>query len=683
MTGQNSFWFANPSTDFYTETIDQSYRIESSNLSRTPSSDGNRRTFTVSVWVKRTALGNLDIFSTGSNSYNQLSWTLRFNTDDTLYVYASLAGISNDVVIVSKAQFRDTTNWYHFVCAYDSTQGTASNRVKLYANGTQLEIDTGATNHSYGNQNYDTSANDASYVQRIGRFASADANQFSGYFAEFNFIDGTALTPSSFGETKNGVWIPKEITGLTYGTNGFRLTFADSSNLGDDTSGNGNDYTSSGLASTDVVRDSPTNNFSTLNKLDARYGTLAEGNLKNTYASTGELIRSTFAQKKWQVVCKVNCIAGSGFNLGIYPTGGLNKDSDTNYGCQYRGATGQKVVSNSVSSYGATYGVNDIIGIAVDMDNNTVTFYKNNSSQGSISYTIDEHHAFSSYISSGNTAFWNFGQDSSFGGNETAQGNQDDNGIGDFYYSPPSGYLALCSSNLSDTTLSPDQDEQADDYFNTVLYTGNGNSGHAITGVGFQPDWVWIKERNGATNHGLHDSSRVSSGNEAILYSNDTDAESTGGAYLSSFDSDGFTVNNNSSGNTNNDTYVAWNWKANGGTTSSNTNGDITSTVQVNNTAGFSLILYTGFGEAVKTVGHGLSQAPEMILFKTRASGNWFVYHIGTGNTGYTFLNTTGAYTADSDFLNNTTPSSSLITLGASSAKMLKVQTLLLMLFTV
>ena len=676
MTGQNSFWFANPSTSFYNGVATQSARFDGNaalNITHSSAPTDNTKG-TVAVWIK--LHDNNDrgyLIQTGSGTSNNNYMDIRFggsSTNDGMHI--GQYGRTPYSTSSTDPKQRDFSAWYHLLVSFDSTSATASERLmKIFINGVQV------TSGTFGaiSQNDHFPLTIQSQVIYIGRHTPSYNYFISANLADFHMIDGQALTPSSFTEIKNGICIPIAYTG-SYGNNGFRLEFKqtgtsqNSSGIGADTSGNDNHWAiySSTLSAYDSnMPDSPENNFAILNENDARYGTLGEGNLKNTYASTGELIRSTFAQKSGKWYAEVNCIAGSGFNLGIYPTGDLNKDSDTNYGCQYRGATGQKVVSNSVSSYGATYGADDIIGIAVDMDNNTVTFYKNNSSQGSISYTIDEHHAFSSYISSGNTAFWNFGQDSSFGGNETAQGNQDENGVGDFYYAPPSGYLALCSSNLSDTTLSPNQDEQADDHFNTIIYTGTGSS-HSITGVGFQPDWIWFKGRNQSSSHLLMNSSV---GNTKYLYSNATSAEQTDGtSVITSFDSDGYTVPNDTGGyaNYSNRTYVAWNWKANGGTTSSNSSGDITSTVQANQTAGFSIILYTGFGEAVKTVGHGLSQAPEMIWFKTRSSGTWFVYHIGTGNTGYTFLNTNGAYSGDGNFLNNTSPTSSLITLGVSSA---------------
>ena len=604
----NEKWFG-ASAPFYSETIDQSYRIESSNLSRTPSSDGNRRTFSISVWVKRSALGGIDLFSTGSNSYNQLSWTFRFTSDDALYVYASLAGISNDVVIASKAKFRDTSNWYHFMCAYDSTQATASNRVKLYANGSQLEIDTSFGNHSYGNQNYDTSVNDATYVQRVGRFASVVANQFSGYMAEFNLIDGTALDPTSFGETKNGVWIPKEISGLTYGTNGFRLTFADSSSLGDDTSGNGNDYTTNGAGSTDVVADSPTNNFCTYSNLYSwalTNTTLSEGNLKSTETGTTFGVKGigTIAVNsgKWYFETHPH-LMGNAFhaNIGVIDvsemttTDGTGSDTGKFKAICYASYQGRKsaygtgVDSNITldglgqSAYGDSWGATDIIGVALDIDNDAIYFSKNGTWQNSatsaeISAGTTTNSAYTGKLSgltwtvaqgnglnANNFGFTlNAGQDPSFAGYLTGSDigtETPSEGAGVFKYAPPTGFLALCSANLSDTTISPNKSTQADDHFNTVLYTGNGTS-QSITGVGFQPDWVWAKTRNdGSLWHFLLDSSR---GGNARLYSNGTGAESTSVNNITSFDSDGFSVGSAVNLNKSSEPIVAWNWKAGG-----------------------------------------------------------------------------------------------------------------------
>ena len=214
--------------------------------------------------------------------------------------------------------------------------------------------------------------------------------------------------------------------------------------------------------------------------------------------------------------------------------------------------------------------------------------------------------------SAATTSTANFGQDSSFAGNKTAQGNTDDNGYGDFYYAPPSGYLALCTANLPDpvASIDPAQDGSPQDHFNTVLYTGDGTSSRSITGVGFQPDLVWAKPRTIAYGHGLFDVLR--DGNK-LLSSNATSAElelaSVPQGIITSLDSDGFTITAGSSSNiylnTSSAPYATWNWKANGSGVS-NTDGSITSTVSANTDAGFSIVSYTGTGSS-GTVGHGLS----------------------------------------------------------------------------
>ena len=200
-------------------------------------------------------------------------------------------------------------------------------------------------------------------------------------------------------------------------------------------------------------------------------------------------------------------------------------------------------------------------------------------------------------------------------------------------------------------------------FFNTKLWTGNDGSGHAITGVGFQPDFVWIKNRNTTDDHNLFDSVR---GNTKTILSNSNAAEATNTSRLESFDSDGITVGADNDTNRNGDSIVGWNWKANGGTTSSNSNGSITSTVQANTTAGFSIVSYTGTGSNA-TIGHGLSSAPSMIIFKTRGTGNWLVYHQGIGNTHGVFLNTTSAKDDDATYFQDTDPTSSVFSIGTST----------------
>ena len=310
----------------------------------------------------------------------------------------------------------------------------------------------------------------------------------------------------------------------------------------------------------------------------------------------------------------------------------------------------------------------DIISVAIK--SGSLFFYKNGTIQnsGTAAYTSISGEKVPFFAINGTqSGTVNFGQDSSFAGTETAQGNTDGNGIGDFYYAPPSGYKALCTANLPEPTIGPNSgtNEQSDDYFNTVLYTGNATN-RSISGVGFQPDWVWGQCRSVATGSWLFDSTR---GATKQVESFGTNAQSTQAAMLTSFDSDGFSMGTDSAGNGNTRTFVAWNWKANAGTTSSNSDGSITSTVQANTDAGFSIVTYNGEGDGQATVGHGLGVKPQVIMPKsTGTSGSWHMYHEAIDasapqNYGI-ILNSTNARTDDPGFHNDTAPTSSVFTIG-------------------
>ena len=256
--------------------------------------------------------------------------------------------------------------------------------------------------------------------------------------------------------------------------------------------------------------------------------------------------------------------------------------------------------------------------------------------------------------------FANFGQDSSFGSIKTAQGNTDSNGKGDFYYTPPSGYLALCTANLPAPTVKPKE------HFNTVLYTGNGSTIN-VTGVGFRPDMVWTKNRAETYNHTIWDSTR---GVQKEIFPNtDDDEQNEGSASLTSFNADGFTHGSRGNSNESNDAIVSWHWKFNGGTTSTNNNGNAASTVQVNSDAKMSIVQYEGTGSA-QTVGHGLGVKPAFVLIKNfDTTVEWVVWHKSFSVNEYMRFNEqTGIYTASSggDFWPNGI-TTSVIGLGAHS----------------
>jgi hypothetical protein len=275
---------------------------------------------------------------------------------------------------------------------------------------------------------------------------------------------------------------------------------------------------------------------------------------------------------------------------------------------------------------------------------------------------------------------WNFGQDSSFAGTKTAQGNQDGNGIGDFYYAPPTGFLALCTKNLPDPTVIPSE------HFNTVTYTGDGGTNRGIIGIGFAPDFVWTKMRSGAWGHGQWDTVR---GATKRLTSAEQDAEVTWTDAVKSFDSDGFTTGSNEDTNKSSSTFVAWNWKAGGAPTTDNVasagatptagsvkidgsnlgsalSGSLAATrLSANTDAGFSVLTYSG-NSTNSTVAHGLSKAPEMVIVKIRnLQGTWAVYTKPLTAAKLLFLDRPIVPSSSgAAFWNSTEPTASVFSLG-------------------
>ena len=465
-------------------------------------------------------------------------------------------------------------------------------------------------------------------------------------------------------------------------------TFTDDSGvvggLGNDASSNTNNWTVNNLAATDQMLDSPTNNFATLNPLREGYSSpvLSEGNLKfqvsgaNSYANAPSTIGMTSGKWYWESYL-IDGATGSGKNIGIHGNSVSTGQSDLpnssfhpSIAWQHYGSVSKLYQNSTAQQTGLSQPANgDIIGFALDMESGTKTlqFYLNNVTTGSaVTYLGDIAFAAATYNNSANGHIANFGQDSSFAGNKTAQGNQDSNSIGDFYYTPPTGFLALCTSNLPDPAVVPSE------HFNTVTYTGTENASvhGAVTGVGFQPDMIWFKNRNFSYNNAIYDALR---GTNSYLVTNSTGTEVNppAGKDLTSFDSDGFSLGTSwgaitcgKEGSTFR-TYVAWNWKANGAGVS-NTNGTIASTVSANADAGFSIVSYTGTG-ANATVGHGLAKKPNIFMLKGRndTPRNWRVYSDTIGATKHLYLNTTASEQVSSTQFNNTEPTSSVFTIGS------------------
>ena len=711
---------------------------DSADLRRQPSSSSNRRTFTISFWVKRGKLGaNQRVLSTATNDF------IRFESNDTFLVFETFARLRTEQV------FRDCSSFYHFCVSVDTTQATASNRVKFYVNGTQV---TDFSTETYPPQNEDGPINFTTQHQ-IG---SGTVEYFDGYLADFYLIDGSQLDPTSFGAyDDNGVWQAAAYSG-TFGTNGFHLQFDDvSSNaaLGTDSSGNGNTFsvqnitagpekatgyvtgsgnpanasgsggwdqafdgststlvynsngsttttfnlhqslawtskiriyagqngtsgtniiangtnlssshtwplsggwqevtssltsplTSLGLTSVggqssniraveiddtivvqvkgrdvDVLFDVPTNgdqsdtgaggevsgNYCTLNPLTGG-GTLSQGNLRNTTTSTNPDVGTIgLTSGKWY--WEVTLTTSTNPRVGVYDIGApeITNLGGNAYGWALINAPSRVFHNGSTTSYSGFGGsAGTVVMVAYDADAGKIWYGVNgtflgsgdpangsNPSQTSVTGT-----AIAPASSSGtgsNVHDWNFGARS-------------------FKYTAPSGFKAINTASLPTPAIA-----DGSDYFDIKTYTGNGGN-QTISGYDFGPDFVWLKNRAGGTSstiwHVLADTVR---GNNAI-FANSNNVEVSG--YLNGFTLDGFKVqvSPNDTANKSGDSYVAWAWEG-GSSTVTNTDGNISAQVRANQTAGFSIITYTGNGSTSGTVGHGLNASPGLTIVKAR-----------------------------------------------------------------
>lgn len=860
--------------------IDQSLMFEvadSSYLSKTPSSASNQRTWTLSTWIKNTSenYGGAGIWT---------SWDSSTQSDASygwlgLYQDKLQMGGWSTTWRTTNRLFRDVGAWMHLVVAVDTTiaDGSADNRIRIYINGVE---ETSFATKNNPSQNYDLPWN-STQQHRLGAINGSTAYYLGGYLAETQVIDGSQLTPSSFGETDaaTGQWIPKEPSGLTYGTNGFYLPFkkndrysvyfdgssstgiqiadstdfavgsgsftyecwaygnedqgvyrelfgqADSSGsqasigisvqintsnqpvsmlfyndgapnahivmtsstamadnkwnhiafvrngtsfvlylngtsvatatssesandgvdckfgigrLGEsasntfkgwisnfrfvkgtavytgnftpstspltaitntkllccqdstattdnsgtsktltltaantytqqiapfqfdwyqDQSGQDNDYQPDNITINDLMLDTPTNNFPTLNSLANTMGALTQGNLKIVSANNSDACYSTIGvtSGKWYwEVGVTDIISGGGHFIGV------GNAPDVIAGAAWYSAgvlgilthNGNKINNGwgTTAAYVGAASDGDIISVALDMDNGKMWVARNGTwgnsgdpAAGSNSFVDGTYALPSGHVmpiigrggSYNETYIFNFGQNGTFNGTETAQGNADGGGIGNFYYAPPSGFKALCASNFATPAI-----KKSTDHFNPVLYTGNGST-QSITGVGHQPDLVWLKNRSASDNHKLTDAVR---GVTKELESNTTDAEATNADGLTAFGSDGFSLGDDDEYNTNTENYVSWNWKA-GGSGSANNSGDIDATVSVNTTAGFSIVKWTANGSDKDTIAHGLGVQPAVVIYKTLDTVvNWYLMTDKIdGTDDYLYLNTSAA----------------------------------------
>jgi len=440
--------------------VDNSLRLDgaAAYLNRTPSSASNRRTFTFSTWIKRSGIDgssvHQDIFS--SDAGDDESY-IHF-VSDNLKIFSTLpsgTGAGDPAcVLITTQKFRDFSAWYHIVVAVDTTQGTAANRAKLYINGTQV---TSFSTETYPDQNYQFATN-AAVAHMIGR-RPAGGKFLPAYLAETVLIDGSQLAPTDFGEfdEDSGIWKPIDVSGLTFGTNGFYLNYQSSGDLGAST--NSSNYTSNSLAAIDQATDTCTNNFCTMNPLSSGM-TLTEGNTNVAGAATA---KSTFgvASGKWYVEMKATNAQTYNPIVGIATASSLNSGNPASsdhpgsfvesHGYDRSGVI--KSNDNTAVQSGLTTSQSDgdIIGLAIDLDSGTKTaqWYVNGSSVGSaVTLVSNDAYVFMTYASGSQagTGAWNFGNPS-FTGTDKADGN----GFGSFEYQPPSGFLALCTKNLAES----------------------------------------------------------------------------------------------------------------------------------------------------------------------------------------------------------------------------------------
>jgi hypothetical protein len=442
----------------------------------------------------------------------------------------------------------------------------------------------------------------------------------------------------------------------------------------DDVSGNNNNWSPNNLTYTDVVLDG-TNNFATMNHNDfAMY--LSEGNLKvsNSTGSGSIIARSTMLvppnSGKWYFEGYNTVTSSNGHYIGVWCPTGLNAaissgyHDDANFGIisghecvayLSNGTIRNNSTSSTVTGLDDFNTSGDIVGVLLDMDAQTVQFYNNGTIQGSAQSLPNTTDPYGFFVAGHNSkgVIFNAGQDDSFAGLKAPNGISDESDTGVFSQSQGANGKAWNSANLPSGAINTLNDETPEDYFNTVLYSGDSTSSNGITGVGFQPDLVWIKERNGTFNHVVQDSVRgIGATSYYYLATDNTGAEAsqTDGDGLLSLDTDGFTVGFNDTGawNETGSTYAAWNWKANGSGVS-NTDGSITSTVSVGATSQqnwFSIVSYTGNNTDGATVGHGLGVVPSLIITKSRSATSltgWMTKHKDLASNYNVALNKTDA----------------------------------------
>ncbi len=666
--------------------------VDSATLTRTFSSGGNLKTWSWNCWFKRQKLdfnsSLLAAYSSGSvNSY------VRFTSSNFLDIYFR-DGAGSQVILTTDQVFRDTSSWYALTMIADTTQSTASDRFKVYINGSQI---TSFSSSTYPALNADLSGFNGAFLHSIGDLAQS-TQYFDGYTADVNFVDGQALAPTDFGKLdSNNVWQPKEYAG-TYGTTGFHLDFSDNSSvaaLGTDTSPNTNTFTVNNLSVTagldnDSLRDSPVNGDPTDDtgvggEISSNYATLSavhnsgtnvrlgEGGLEFfSYDGNYQGVVATIAMTHktyWETkvpgaltyfvpgIIRIDTqpVQSGSARLGVsateYPnSASIWPDAQAVY---YNGS--------SVYSTGAIWSAGDVIGHAYDPATGNYYGWRNGVAlnSGNAVATLDTSYTYAPAIVTAQSSL-TYAATINFGQRPFAYGNAGTNRA-------DASYKCLCTSNLPDPTI-------ADGSTAMNIATWRGNATARDINVGHRTGLAWIKFRSGAfgtLSHYLYDSNRGT--NKSVSSDNTTVEVGSYTNQLTSFNSNGFSLGvdtggavNYSGGAGTNIDYVGWSW-AGGSSTVANTDGTISSQVSANPSAGFSIVTYTGNATSGSTVGHGLSAEPELIICKNRSTAvNWVVYFKTLGATKVSFLNLADASQTNTNWA-NTTPTASVFSIGANS----------------
>ena len=648
--------------------IERSLRFNASDetyLNRTPGTSTYTKG-TYSFWAKKTTNGKINtIIQSGRDGSNNNQAQVAFWNDDCLQIY-SYHSSAYKLNFKTNAQYRDNAAWYHVVFAWDTTQGTNTNRAKLYVNGEQVTSFSTAT---YPNQNevmmFDNPNASSSGVNRIGTYwttGSTPSHNYDGYLSDLHYVDGTQLAASDFGkrDPSTDAWIPVEYLG-THGTNGYYLKFDDNSGttattLGKDEAGSNNwtpnNFSVAAGPGNDSVVDTPTNNYCILDYLDRKDSLLINGALSTATSAGGghQPGFSTFGltSGKWYV--EGGKITSNATTVCVWPKehdfhsltqdhavhNNAGNQNAKGYGFNLNYGSATHTPSHTISSYTGTSFTTWML--ALDLDNGKIWWgvdgtWGNNSGVGNPATGANP--AFSDLISGYPGEVWSVGSMTTNGHNLSFNFGQQG-----FAYTPPDGFKPICTANLPTPSI-----KKGSDHMNTILYTGNATSRNIVSD--FSTDFVWIKRRSGQESHVLAD--RVRGANE-FLMSNSSAVKNTAANCVTAFNNDGVTVGTQGIVNDNNETFVSWHWNESA-------------------SAGFDIVSYSGNDNADRDITHSLNAVPDLFIVKSRTNtADWYVMHPDSGANKYVVLSAGAAQGTNTVLWANQLPTSAHFTVGENGS---------------